>query len=63
MKEELYIPLNRSTMAQKLSASLTECPIAENVSERLIRLPFFTTLTDGELETVIEVARGFDVNR
>jgi len=50
-------------MAQKLSASLTECPIAENVSERLIRLPFFTTLTDGELETVIEVARGFDVNR
>lgn len=58
-----YLPLNRSLMARKLSAAVTECPVAENVSERLIRLPLFTTLTDTDLTTVIDAVRRFDVNR
>ena len=58
-----YLPLNRSPMGLKLSAARFTCPVAEDVSGRLIRLPFFTTLLDRELEAVIDAVRGFDVDR
>jgi dTDP-4-amino-4,6-dideoxygalactose transaminase len=56
-----YLPLNRSAMARKLSAAVTVCPVAEDVSERLVRLPFFTTLSDSELAVVIDAVRNFKV--
>jgi len=58
-----YLPLNRSPMGLKLSAVPFECPVAEDVSDRLIRLPFFTTLSDIELEAVTAAVRSFDVDR
>jgi dTDP-4-amino-4,6-dideoxygalactose transaminase len=58
-----YLPLNRSPMGRKLSAVGNPCPVAEDVSERLVRLPFFTTLSDADAANVIEVVRGFDVRR
>jgi len=58
-----YLPLNRSAMGSRLSPAAKPCPVAEDVSERLIRLPFFTTLTDSELATVIDAVRAFDVGR
>ena len=58
-----YLPLNKSPMGLKLSAVPFECPVAEDVSDRLIRLPFFTTLSDVEFEAVTEAVRSFDVDR
>jgi dTDP-4-amino-4,6-dideoxygalactose transaminase len=58
-----YLPLNRSPMGLKLSAVPFECPVAEDVSDRLIRLPFFTTLSDIEFEAVTGAVRSFDVDR
>jgi len=56
-----YLPLNRSAMARKLSAAVTACPVAEDVSERLVRLPFYTTLSDSDLVEVIDAVRNFEV--
>jgi len=58
-----YMPLNRSVMGRKLSPAGNPCPVAEDVSERLVRLPFFTTLSDAEVATVIEAVRSFDAGR
>jgi dTDP-4-amino-4,6-dideoxygalactose transaminase len=55
-----YLPLNRSVMAERLGA-VTECPVAEDVSDRLVRLPFFTTLRDDEVATVIDAVQRFTV--
>lgn len=48
-----YLPLNRSLMAEKLGAT-AHCPVTEDVSDRLVRLPFFAALTDAEQGDVIE---------
>lgn len=48
-----YQPLNRSLMARRLGAERS-CPTTEDISERLVRLPFFTGLTDEEQGEVLE---------
>jgi dTDP-4-amino-4,6-dideoxygalactose transaminase len=52
-----YIPLNLSTMAKQSGAGAVACPVAESLSERLLRLPFFTQMTDAEQSDVIETIR------
>jgi len=54
-----YGPLNRSDMAAKVRAGGRECPVAEAVSERLVRLPFFTGLTEQQQARVIETVTSF----
>lgn len=39
-------------MGQELSGVDQECPVAENVSSRLVRLPLFNGLTSDELERI-----------
>ena len=39
-----YVPLHSSPMGQKLGGKVARCPVAEDVSGRLVRLPFFTDL-------------------
>ena len=56
-----YLPLNRSIMGLKLSTTPHACPVAEDVSERLARLPFFTTLTDAEVADVVEAVTSYRV--
>jgi dTDP-4-amino-4,6-dideoxygalactose transaminase len=36
-----------------------ECPIAETVSERLLRLPLYHGLTESEQEQIIAAVRSF----
>lgn len=48
-----YLPLNRSEMAQKLGAERS-CPVTEDISDRLVRLPFFASLSEAEQTEVIE---------
>jgi dTDP-4-amino-4,6-dideoxygalactose transaminase len=44
-------------MGRKLGGRDSECPVTENVSGRLLRLPFFNHLTDAEQGDVIEAVK------
>jgi dTDP-4-amino-4,6-dideoxygalactose transaminase len=54
-----YLPLNLSEMGQTLGGHLGACPVTEDVSDRLVRLPFFNALTDQEQMRVIEQVKNF----
>jgi dTDP-4-amino-4,6-dideoxygalactose transaminase len=49
-----YLPLNASEMGARFGARAGDCPVAESVSERLLRLPFYNNLSAGEQDRVIE---------
>jgi dTDP-4-amino-4,6-dideoxygalactose transaminase len=48
-----YVPLHSSTAGSKFGASPAGCPIADDMSTRLLRLPFYNDLTCDEQERVI----------
>jgi dTDP-4-amino-4,6-dideoxygalactose transaminase len=54
-----YQPLHRSEMAQKLGSADSACPVAERVSDQLLRLPFYNELTEADQDLVIEGVRAF----
>ncbi len=47
-----YVPLHDSEGGRRFARRPTECPVSSDVSSRLVRLPFFNTLTPGEVERV-----------
>jgi len=49
-----YVPLHSSPMGQRLGGRPGDCPIAERISDQLVRLPLFNTMTDREAEQVVE---------
>jgi len=48
-----YVPLHLSSMAQKVGRVPAPCPVTEQVSSTLVRLPFFTNMTDAQQDDVI----------
>jgi dTDP-4-amino-4,6-dideoxygalactose transaminase len=48
-----YVPLHDSDGGRRFSTRPVECPVTTDVSGRLVRLPFFNSLTDDELERVV----------
>jgi dTDP-4-amino-4,6-dideoxygalactose transaminase len=54
-----YVPLHSSPMGQRLGGKHGDCPVTERISEQLVRLPLFNTMSDGELDVVIDAAREF----
>ena len=48
-----YVPLHLSEMGQRLGGRAGACPVTEDRSERLLRLPFFNALTRAEQDRVI----------
>jgi dTDP-4-amino-4,6-dideoxygalactose transaminase len=54
-----YIPLNLSPMGLKLGGVEGACPVAEDVSERLVRLPFYTNLSVDDQNDVIAAVQQF----
>jgi dTDP-4-amino-4,6-dideoxygalactose transaminase len=57
-----YQPLHLSPYGRRLQP-VADCPVTESVSERLLRLPFYTNMEDGDVTTVIEAVRSFSVPR
>ncbi len=57
-----YQPLHLSPYGRRLQP-VADCPVTESVSERLLRLPFYTNMEDGDVTTVIEAVRSFSVAR
>ena len=54
-----YQPLHLSEMGQRFGGRPGQCPITEQVADRLVRLPLFFQMTDDEQGMVIEAARSF----
>lgn len=54
-----YLPLHLSDMGMKFGGKPGDCPVTENVSDRLVRLPFYNTLTEQEQDWVVEAIYHF----
>jgi dTDP-4-amino-4,6-dideoxygalactose transaminase len=54
-----YLPLHLSGMGRRLGGKPGDCPVTEDISERLLRLPFYYELTEEEQDTVIQTLREF----
>lgn len=56
-----YLPLHISDMGRKMGGNLGDCPVSEDVSERLLRLPFYFDLSESDQASVIEAVKSFDI--
>lgn len=54
-----YQPLHQSEMGRRFGARPGQCPVTEDVSDRLVRLPLSSGLTHDEQARVIEAVRAF----
>jgi dTDP-4-amino-4,6-dideoxygalactose transaminase len=48
-----YIPLHSSDAGRRFSAWPTDCPVSDDISGRLLRLPFFNNLSVEDFERVV----------
>jgi dTDP-4-amino-4,6-dideoxygalactose transaminase len=55
-----YLPLNLSTVGRRHGGRPGQCPVAEDLSDRLLRLPFYASLTPALQADVIEEIVSFD---
>ncbi len=54
-----YLPLHLSEMGMKFGGKPGDCPVTENISDRLVRLPFYNTLSEEDQQRVVEAALQF----
>lgn len=54
-----YVPLHDSPMARRVGVAPASLPVTEALSLRLLRLPFYNTLTPAEQDEVIRAVRDF----
>jgi dTDP-4-amino-4,6-dideoxygalactose transaminase len=54
-----YVPLHVSTMGQSFGGRPGDCPVTEEISDRLVRLPFYTHMQDDDLARVVEAIVDF----
>jgi dTDP-4-amino-4,6-dideoxygalactose transaminase len=55
-----YVPLHLSDMGRKCAAQQAHCPVTEDLSLRLLRLPFYNDLTEAEQARVVEAVTRFE---
>lgn len=56
-----YLPLHLSAMGLQYGGRPGQCPVTESISDRLLRLPFYNDLTEGEQHEVIATIRSFEM--
>jgi dTDP-4-amino-4,6-dideoxygalactose transaminase len=49
-----YVPLHSSDGGHRFAARETACPVTDDISGRLLRLPFYTDLTEVDAERVVD---------
>jgi len=49
-----YLPLNLSEMGRKFGGKAGDCPVTEDISDRIVRLPLYYNLQDAEQTRVLE---------
>jgi dTDP-4-amino-4,6-dideoxygalactose transaminase len=55
-----YLPLNLSAMGRRYGGRPGQCPVSEDLSDRLLRLPFYASLTPAQQAEVIETIVEFE---
>lgn len=55
-----YVPLHSSEMGQKSAAREARCPVTEDLSARLLRLPFYNDLSEEDQSRVIKAVTSFE---
>jgi dTDP-4-amino-4,6-dideoxygalactose transaminase len=55
-----YMPLHLSSMGRRFGGFPGQCPVAEQMSERLVRLPLYSGLSESDQDRVIEAIQDFD---
>lgn len=56
-----YLPLHLSDMGRSFGGKEGDCPVTEQISDQLVRLPFYNTLHGEDQKRVIEIAKQFTV--
>jgi dTDP-4-amino-4,6-dideoxygalactose transaminase len=54
-----YLPLHLSPMGLRFGGCEGDCPVTEDLADRLLRLPFFTGMSGSEQAQVIDALRAF----
>jgi dTDP-4-amino-4,6-dideoxygalactose transaminase len=54
-----YTPLHSSEMGKKFGGNQEDCPVTEDVSFRLLRLPFYNDLSQADLARIVSSIRDF----
>ena len=54
-----YLPLHLSEMGRKFDGNEGDCPVTEEVSDRLLRLPFYNELTEADQARVVAAVQEF----
>jgi dTDP-4-amino-4,6-dideoxygalactose transaminase len=49
-----YLPLHMSKMGQRYGVGTAGCPVSEDMSGRIVRLPFFNKLSSDEQNLIVE---------
>jgi len=52
-----YLPLHLSEMGQRFGRKEGDCPVTEDVSDRLVRLPFYNDLQERDQERVCDAVK------
>jgi dTDP-4-amino-4,6-dideoxygalactose transaminase len=55
-----YLPLHLSMMGRRFGGKQGDCPVTEDVSDRLLRLPFFNDLTEADQARVVSAITNFE---
>lgn len=58
-----YLPLNLSEMGLRNGGQPGQCPVCEDVSDRLLRLPFYNSLSEAEQNDVVDAIKTFPLPR
>ena len=56
-----YLPLHLSDKGKEFGGKAGDCPVTEDVSDRLLRLPFYNDLTEADLDRVVAGVLSFRV--
>ncbi|HMK39258.1 MAG TPA: dTDP-4-amino-4,6-dideoxygalactose transaminase, partial [Bacteroidota bacterium] len=54
-----YLPLHLSGMGRRFGGKPGDCPVTEDISERLLRLPFYYELKEEEQDSVVRALKEF----
>ena len=54
-----YLPLHLSTYAQRWGGKPGDCPVTEDISDRLVRLPFFNSMSNEQQGRVMQDVTDF----
>jgi dTDP-4-amino-4,6-dideoxygalactose transaminase len=54
-----YLPLHLSEMGRRFGGKAGDCPITESVSDRLVRLPFYNSLSEADQAFIVQTIKSF----